>query len=87
MKEISIFWFRRDLRLEDNTGLSEALRSGSQVIPVFIFDADILDQLEDKYDRRVDYIHQALEKINTELKEFGTSLKTYHGKPLDIFKR
>jgi len=87
MKEISIFWFRRDLRLEDNTGLSEALRSGYQVIPIFIFDADILDQLEDKYDRRVDYIHQALEKINAELKKFGTSLQTYHGKPLDIFKK
>lgn len=86
MKEISIFWFRRDLRLEDNTGLAEALRSGSQVIPIFIFDADILDQLEDKNDRRVDYIHQALEKINAELKEFGTCLQTYHGKPLDIFK-
>lgn len=87
MKEISIFWFRRDLRLEDNTGLSEALQSGYQVIPIFIFDADILNQLEDKYDRRVDYIHQALEKINAELKEFGTSLQTYHGKPLDIFKK
>jgi deoxyribodipyrimidine photo-lyase len=87
MKEISIFWFRRDLRLEDNTGLSEALQSGYQVIPIFIFDADILDQLEDKNDRRVDYIHQALEKINAELKESGSRLQTYYGKPLDIFKK
>lgn len=87
MQKISIFWFRRDLRLEDNKGLSEALKSDEKVIPIFIFDRDILDHLEDKYDRRVDYIHQALEKINLELKEFGSSLLTFHGKPLDVFKQ
>ena len=87
MQKTSIFWFRRDLRLDDNIGLSEALKSDEKVIPIFIFDRDILDHLEDKYDRRVDYIHQALEKINQELKEFGSSLLTFHGKPLDVFKQ
>jgi deoxyribodipyrimidine photo-lyase len=87
MQKISIFWFRRDLRLEDNKGLSEALKADEKVIPIFIFDKDILDLLEDQYDRRVDYIHQALEKINQELKEFGSSLLTFHGKPLDVFKQ
>ncbi len=87
MHNTSIFWFRRDLRLDDNTGLSEALKSRNKVIPIFIFDKDILDQLEDKYDRRVDYIHQALEKINEELHKAGTSLLTYYGKPLDVFKK
>ena len=87
MQKISIFWFRRDLRLEDNKGLSEALKADEKVIPIFIFDKDILDLLEDKYDRRVDYIHQALEKINQELKDFGSSLLTFHGKPLDVFKQ
>lgn len=87
MQKISIFWFRRDLRLDDNKGLSEALKADEKVIPIFIFDRDILDHLEDKYDRRVDYIHQALEKINQELKEFGSSLLTFHGKPLDVFKQ
>ena len=87
MQKISIFWFRRDLRLEDNKGLSEALKADEKVIPIFIFDKDILDLLEDKYDRRVDYIHQALEKINQELKEFGSSLLTFNGKPLDVFKQ
>lgn len=70
MQKISIFWFRRDLRLEDNKGLSEALKYGEKIIPIFIFDKNILNHLEDKSDRRVDYIHQALEKINQELKEF-----------------
>ena len=86
MQKISIFWFRRDLRLEDNKGLSEALKSGEKVLPIFIFDKEILGQLEDKYDRRVDYIHQALEKINLELKESGSNLLTFYGKPLEIFK-
>lgn len=87
MQKISIFWFRRDLRLDDNKGLSEALKSDEKVIPIFIFDRDILDHLEDKYDRRVDYIHQALEKINLELKEFESNLLTFYGKPLNIFKQ
>jgi len=87
MQKVSVFWFRRDLRLDDNKGLSEALKSGENVIPVFIFDKEILGQLEDKYDRRVDYIHQALEKINLELKESGSNLLTFYGKPLDIFKQ
>lgn len=87
MQKTSIFWFRRDLRLDDNKGLFEALKSDEKVIPIFIFDRDILDHLEDKYDRRVDYIHQALEKINLELKEFESNLLTFHGKPLDVFKQ
>lgn len=84
--KVSIFWFRRDLRLEDNVGLHHALESGFPVLPIFIFDADILDKLEDKKDKRVDYIHQALEQINSELKEHQSTLISYHGKPFDIFK-
>lgn len=56
---VSIFWFRRDLRLKDNAGLCQALASGLPVLPVFIFDPSIINALEDKHDRRVDYIHQA----------------------------
>lgn len=84
--KISIFWFRRDLRLEDNIGLFHALESGTPTFPIFIFDKEILDTLEDKSDRRVDYIHQALEKINTELKAFDASLNTFYGKPMEVFK-
>lgn len=86
MKKIAIFWFRRDLRLEDNCGLSHALESGMKVLPIFIFDSDILDKLEDKQDRRVDYIHQSLEFVQKKLKRKGFSLRTFHGKPLEIFK-
>ena len=59
--KISIFWFRRDLRLEDNVGLYHALSSGVHVLPIFIFDEGILRQLDDKKDKRVDYIHQAIQ--------------------------
>lgn len=86
MSKINIFWFRRDLRLSDNTALNAALQSDQKVLPIFIFDTEILDQLENKSDRRLDYIHQALEKINIELKNHTSGIKTYLGKPIDIFK-
>ena len=59
-EKIAIFWFRRDLRLEDNSGLYHALKSGYPVLPIFIFDTDILDKLEDKSDKRVDFTIQKL---------------------------
>ena len=62
--EIAVFWFRRDLRVDDNHALYNALISGYPVLPVFIFDTDILSQLEEKSDRRVNFIFQTLEAIN-----------------------
>lgn len=85
--KISIFWFRRDLRLEDNIGLCRALSGDVPVYPIFIFDETILDKLEDKHDRRVDYIHQALSNINDELKTVQSSLNTYYGNPLTVFQQ
>lgn len=82
---VVLFWFRRDLRMNDNTGLFHALQSGFPVLPIFIFDTEILSQLEDKQDRRVDFIHQALLHIQTELEAIGSSLCVKTGKPMDIF--
>ncbi len=62
-EKINIFWFRNDLRLEDNRGLYEALKSGLKVLPLFIFDTEILSQLPDRCDRRVDFIHQSLSRL------------------------
>jgi deoxyribodipyrimidine photo-lyase len=87
MSKINVFWFRRDLRLEDNAALFHALQSDLKVLPIFIFDKEILDQLSDKSDRRVDYIHQALTEINNELKDYKTTLKTFYGNPLEVFKQ
>ncbi len=83
---MNIFWFRRDLRLEDNVGLFHALQSGESVLPIFIFDEDILAQLP-KDDARVTFIHQQLEKIQNQLLEIGKSLAVFHGKPMAIFQQ
>lgn len=84
--KVSIFWFRRDLRMEDNTGLCQALASEYPVLPIFIFDTNVLKHFEDKKDQRVDYIHQALSDINMQLKSLNARLNTFYGNPLDIFK-
>jgi deoxyribodipyrimidine photo-lyase len=83
---MNLFWFRRDLRLEDNVGLFHALQSGEKVLPIFIFDQDILSQLP-KDDARVTFIHQQLEKIQNQLQEVGKSLAVFHGKPIEVFQK
>ncbi len=82
---ITIFWFRRDLRLHDNAALYYALLENKNVLPIFIFDKNILNKLEDKSDRRVDFIHQALQKINKELVLLGSSLQVFYNTPLNVF--
>lgn len=84
---IVLFWYRRDLRLNDNAGLYHALRSGFPVLPVFIFDQIILDALDDKHDRRVDFIHRTLVDMQEEFRQLGTTLMVRHGKPLDVYRQ
>jgi deoxyribodipyrimidine photo-lyase len=86
MEDLTIFWFRRDLRLYDNHGLFKALSENHQVLPVFIFDTTILSKLEEKYDRRVDFIHQAIIDLKEKLNLLGSDIKCYYGQPLIIFK-
>jgi len=86
ISKTNIFWYRRDLRLRDNCGLFHALSSSNPVLPVFIFDTGILDRLEDKKDRRVEFIHNTLEEIQIELIKSGSSLLVLYGKPIDAFK-
>jgi len=85
--KVHLFWFRRDLRLQDNAGLYHALRSGIPVVPVFIFDKHILDKLEDPSDRRVSFIHAAITAMQVELEQLGSSLEVYYGKPEEVFKQ
>jgi deoxyribodipyrimidine photo-lyase len=84
--EVSFFWFRRDLRLEDNVGLFHALQSQYPVIPLFIFDEAILDNLP-KNDARVGFIHDSLSKINVKLRELGSSLLIKKGKTQDVWQQ
>jgi len=77
---INIFWFRRDLRLDDNAGLYHALKSGNPVLLVFIFDKEILDKLEDKDDARVTFIYDAIDDLNKELYKHGSTLIVLYDK-------
>ena len=83
--KIVIFWFRRDLRLEDNSALLAALKSGHQVLPIFIFDQNILSDLP-RQDARLGFIHDLLADINTSLHKFESGVKCLHGSPLDVWK-
>ena len=84
--KITIFWFRRDLRLEDNCGLYHAHREDCPVQPVFIFDSDILEGLENKKHARVEFIHNELTRLQDQLRQRGTSLDVRTGKPLEVWK-
>lgn len=83
---LAIFWFRRDLRLDDNAALSHALASGLPVLPIFIFDPAILTGLP-RDDARVTFIHDQLQGLRATLEQhYGSSVALYHGKPLEIFE-
>lgn len=86
VKEVSIFWFRRDLRLYDNHGLYQALKGSQKVLPIFIFDKNILNKLTDRKDRRVHFIYKNLVSLNLELQTEGSSLLVLHDEPLNAFK-
>ncbi|MDH4058919.1 MAG: DNA photolyase family protein [Cyclobacteriaceae bacterium] len=83
----TIFWFRRDLRLDDNAGLYYALKENKEVLPLFIFDSTILDSLENLHDSRVEFIHKSLQTLQTELESVNSSLLILHGNPAEIFKK
>jgi deoxyribodipyrimidine photo-lyase len=84
---VNIFWFRRDLRLEDNAGLYHSLKEGKPVVPVFIFDRNILDELDDRTDRRVEFIHLSLQQIQKQLIPLGSTFDVRYGFPGEIWKQ
>jgi deoxyribodipyrimidine photo-lyase len=83
--KINVFWFRRDLRLEDNTALDQALVSGLPVLPLFIFDTNITDELPHD-DARISYIHETLSDINSHIQKTGSSLYVLKGDPEEKWK-
>jgi deoxyribodipyrimidine photo-lyase len=84
---ISVFWFRRDLRSGDNAGFFHALKSGYRVLPVFIFDPGILDRLEERKDRRIEFIAGALGELQETFIRAGSSLAVYHASPVNAFHK
>jgi deoxyribodipyrimidine photo-lyase len=85
-KMISLFWFRRDLRLDDNAGLYHALQGPYPVLPVFIFDRLILDDLDDRRDARVEFIHRAVADLRHRLQTLGSPILVRQGEPLKVFE-
>ena len=85
-KEIAICWIRRDLRLDDHASLYHALKSDYPVLPLFIFDKNILDRLENKKDKRVIFIYEQIEKLQKQLIELSSSMLCFYGKPIAVWK-
>ncbi|MDR7132543.1 deoxyribodipyrimidine photo-lyase [Algoriphagus sp. 4150] len=86
MKNVSIFWFRRDLRLDDNHGFYQALKENENVLPLFIFDKNILDKLENKQDARVEFIHGQVSQLHQKLGDHSSSILVRYGNPEAVFK-
>lgn len=78
-----LYWHRRDLRIDDNAALYKALKTGSNVLPVFIFDNNILDDLP-KDDQRVLFIHQTIEQLKSQYQSYGSDLQVYYGNPIEL---
>ncbi|MFY0601843.1 MAG: deoxyribodipyrimidine photo-lyase [Cyclobacteriaceae bacterium] len=88
MQKVNIFWFRRDLRLEDNVGLYYSLKEDIPVLPVFIFDTEILSKLSDQNDARVSFIHARVSLLNKTLREkYEAGIMTFHTSPVEAFEK
>lgn len=79
----SIFWHRRDLRIDDNAGLFHALKNSKEVQPIFIFDSTILNKLHNN-DQRVIFIHKAINKLKKEYQKYNADLLVFHGNPIEL---
>ncbi|MEQ9414512.1 MAG: deoxyribodipyrimidine photo-lyase, partial [Cyclobacteriaceae bacterium] len=84
-KKTTLLWLRRDLRLSDNVALYHALKDNKDVLPLFIFDKEILGKLEDKDDARVNFIYNTLQLLKSELEKMGSSLLVVHNTPAKFF--
>jgi len=85
MESVNIFWFRRDLRVDDNHGLFQALNAGLPVVPVFIFDPAILSQFPNPNDARLTFIHQSLVELDREFRKYNSRLQVYFSSPEVVF--
>jgi deoxyribodipyrimidine photo-lyase len=87
MENVNIFWFRRDLRFDDNHGFFEALNAGLPVVPLFIFDPAILAQFPDPKDSRLTFIHKSLCDLDRQFRKYNSSLQVYFSSPEVVFGR
>ncbi|WP_299890831.1 deoxyribodipyrimidine photo-lyase [uncultured Lacinutrix sp.] len=84
--KVNIFWFRRDLRLDDNHGLYKALKDNNLVLPIFIFDSNILNKLP-KNDARITFIYESIQNMQSKLKkDYNSNIALFFGEPEKIFR-
>lgn len=83
---VNIFWMRRDLRLDDNTALFHALKTRENVLPLFIFNTEILVRIANEFDYRVNFVYNTIQQLKNDLEKIGSTLYVAHGRPLEIFK-
>ncbi len=84
-EKVNVFWFRRDLRLNDNIGLNEALNGQIPVLPIFIFDTDITDELAVD-DARISFIYDQLTEMDKKLRKSGGGILCQKGKTSNVWK-
>jgi deoxyribodipyrimidine photo-lyase len=85
--KVNVYWCRRDIRLQDNAALYHSLKSDLPVLPIFIFDTNILDRLENKQDKRVHFIHNAITDLQDQLIKQGSGLTVFYTTPKEAFKQ
>ena len=83
----ALVWIRRDLRLSDHVALAAATREADEVAVVFVFDTNILSQLQDKDDRRLTFLRASLDEVDAGLRARGSALLTRHGDPIALIPR
>ncbi|MFD2788004.1 cryptochrome/photolyase family protein [Hymenobacter rubripertinctus] len=83
--KVSLFWHRRDLRFQDNAGLTAALQGEYPVVPLFIFDPEILDKLDNRQDARVTFIYDEVQRLIEEAEAAGGTMLVRYGRPADVF--
>ena len=84
---MNLFWHRRDLRIEDNAGLYHALKGPDKVLPIFIFDKNILDKLEDPNDARVSFIYNQVKELKATYQKYEGNLEICYGTPEKVLSR
>ncbi|AYA36749.1 deoxyribodipyrimidine photo-lyase [Hymenobacter oligotrophus] len=85
--KIALFWHRRDFRQHDNAGLTAALQSGLPVVPLFIYDTDILDYVPRPHDARLTFIYDEVERLARQTEAAGGTFLAYYGKPVEVFRQ
>ena len=84
MQKINIFWFKRDLRIIDNVGLYDSVKSKYPTLLIYVFEPVIIN--EDHYHNRHDnFVKQSLIELNNNFDSYKTKIHVFEGEIKSIF--